>query len=145
VGVSTILSFEAGQRAPMRANLAALERALSDAGVIFLEGDMNSGRGLKLKKSTEALRDILLIAALKEPLEKREQRARTRVAQFCDDARAFYDGFYGKSADNADRVRSDRGKLRDRVDEEIQRRARLRLDDQPTRFLEPISDFLNDD
>lgn len=145
VGVSTILSFEAGQRAPMRSNQAALERALSDAGVIFLEADANSGRGLKLTRSTEALRDILLIGALKESQEKREQRARKRVAQFCDDARAFYEGVYGNSPDNAERVRCDRGKLRDRVDQEIQVRARLQWDDEPTRFLEAVSAFLNEE
>jgi len=71
VGVSTIISLEAGQRVPMRSNQVALERAFVEAGVIFLEADMNEGRGLKLTRSTEALRDILLIGALKEPSNRR--------------------------------------------------------------------------
>lgn len=104
---------------------------------------MNSGRGLKLTRSTEALRDILLIGALNEPLEKREQRARKRIAQFCDDARAFYDATHKGNPDNVERVRSDRGKLRDRVDQEIALRSQLRWDDESTRILEPVSDFLH--
>jgi transcriptional regulator with XRE-family HTH domain len=144
VGVSTITSFEAGQRVPIRSNQVALERAFVEAGVMFLEPDMNGGRGLKLTKSTEALRDILLIGALKEPQGTRGQRVKKRIAQFCDDAMAFYESFYGASRDNLERVRSDRGKLRDRVDQEIELRSRLGWDDEPTRFLEPVSDLLHE-
>lgn len=143
VGVSTIISFEAGQRVPMRSNQAALERTFGEAGVILLEADMNSGRGLKLTRSTEALRDILLIGALNEPQERREQRAIKRIAKFCDDALAFYEAVHERSRDNLERVRSDKGKLRDRVDQEIELRSRLRWDDPPTRFLEPVSDLLH--
>jgi transcriptional regulator with XRE-family HTH domain len=139
VGVSTIISFEAGQRVPIRSNQVALERAFVEAGVIFLEADMNDGRGLKLTKSTEALRDILLIGGLKEPKAARAQRAKKRIAQFCDDAMAFY----GDSRDNLERVRNDKGKLRDRVDQEIELRLRLGWDDEPTRFLEPVADLLH--
>jgi hypothetical protein len=78
---------------------------------------MNEGRGLKLTRSTEALRDILLISALKEPSNRRVQRAKKRIEQFCDDAMAFYDSFYGDDRDNVQRVRDDKGKLRDRVDQ----------------------------
>ncbi len=60
VGVSTIISFEAGQRVPIRSNQVALERAFVEAGVIFLEASMNEGRGLKLTRSTEALRIALI-------------------------------------------------------------------------------------
>jgi transcriptional regulator with XRE-family HTH domain len=144
VGVSTIISFEAGQRVPMRSNQAALERAFTEAGIMFLEADMESGRGVKLTKSTEALRDILLIGALKEPLERRKERAKKRVAQFCEDSMAFYQSFYGHNRDNVERVWSDRAKLRERVDQEINLRSRLRWDDAPTRFLEPVSDLLHE-
>jgi transcriptional regulator with XRE-family HTH domain len=139
VGVSTIISFEAGQRVPIRSNQVALERAFVEAGVIFLEADMNDGRGLKLTKSTEALRDILLIGGLNESRDMRVQRAKKRIAQFCDDAKAFY----GDDRDTLERVRNDRGKLRDRVDREIELRLRLRWDDAPTRFLEPVADLLH--
>ena len=143
VGVSTIISFEAGQRVPIRSNQVALERAFVEAGVIFLEADMNDGRGLKLTKSTEALRDILLIGELKEPHETRIRRAKKRIAQYCDDAMAFYGSFDGDSRENMERVRNDRGKLRDRVDQEIALRLRLGWDDEPTRFLEPVADLLH--
>lgn len=143
VGVSTIISFEAGQRVPIRSNQVALERTFVEAGVIFLEADMNDGRGLKLTKSTEALRDILLIGGLKEPRDTRIRRAKKRIAQFRDDAMAFYTSFYGDSRDNLERVRDDRGKLRDRVDQEIELRLRLGWDDEPTRFLEPVADLLH--
>jgi len=143
VGVSTIISFEAGQRVPIRSNQVALERAFVEAGVIFLEAGMNEGRGLKLTRSTEALRDILLIGALKETPPRRVQRAKKRIEQFCDDAMAFYDSLYGDDRDNSQRVRDDSGKLRDRVDQEIQLRSRLGWDDEPTRFLEPVADLLH--
>jgi len=139
VGISTITSFEAGQRVPIRSNQAALQRAFVEAGVIFVEADMHDGRGLKLTKSTEALRDILLIGGLKESRDLRVQRAKKRIAQFCDDAMAFY----GDGPDNHERVRNDRGKLRDRVDQEIELRLRLGWDDEPTRFLEPVADLLH--
>lgn len=125
---------------PIRSNQAAIERAFIDAGVIFLDADMKGGGGLRLTKSTEALRDILLIGGLKESRDMRMQRARKRIAQFCEDAAAFY----GDGKDNRDRVRSDRGKLRDRVDQEIELRLRLRWDDQATRFLEPVTDLLHE-
>jgi len=144
VGVSTIISFEGGQRVPMRSNQAALERTLAEAGVVFLEADVSSGRGLKLTKSTEALRDILLIGALNESQERRKHRVTTRIAKFCDDALAFYETVYGHSRDNVERVRNDKGKLRDRVDQEIELRSRLAWNNEPTRFLEPVSDFLHE-
>jgi transcriptional regulator with XRE-family HTH domain len=139
VGISTITSLEAGQRVPIRSNQAALQRTFVEAGVIFVEADLHDGRGLKLTKSTEALRDILLIGRLKESRDMRVQRAKKRIAQFCDDAMAFY----GDGRDNQERVRNDRGNLRDRVDQEIELRRRLGWDDEPTRFLEPVADLLH--
>ena len=56
---------------------------------------------------------------------------------------AFYESFYGDSRDNVERVRDDRAKLRDRVEQEIALRSRLGWDDEPTRFLEPVSDWLH--
>ncbi|RDD62887.1 helix-turn-helix transcriptional regulator [Ferruginivarius sediminum] len=39
VSVRTISHFEAGDRTPVRATVAALRRALEDAGIEFLDGD----------------------------------------------------------------------------------------------------------
>jgi transcriptional regulator with XRE-family HTH domain len=46
VGLSTVKDFEAERRTPIRNNLAALKRALEDAGIEFTSGD-----GVKLRKS----------------------------------------------------------------------------------------------
>lgn len=138
-GVSTIISFESGQRVPIRSNRVAIERALAEAGVIFLEADMNDGRGLKLTKTTEALRDILLIGGLKEPYDTRVQRVKKRIEQFCAEAKACY----GDSRDALEHVRNDRGNLRECVDKEITLRRRLGWDDDLTQFLEPVTDLLH--
>jgi transcriptional regulator with XRE-family HTH domain len=143
VGISTIISFEAGQRVPIRANLAVLERALTEGGVMFVKSDAENGRGVKLTRSTEALRDLLLIGELKEPLTRRIERATKRITRFCEEARSFYDDFGGSARDNAERVRSDRVKLTERVDQEIAVRARLKWDTEATRFLEPLADLLH--
>jgi transcriptional regulator with XRE-family HTH domain len=46
VSVRTISHFEAGDRAPVRATVAAVRRALEDAGIEFLDGD---SPGLRLR------------------------------------------------------------------------------------------------
>lgn len=46
VGKRTIVSYESGRTAPIRANLDAIQRALEDAGVEFLNGD-----GVRLTRS----------------------------------------------------------------------------------------------
>ena len=140
VGASTIISFEAGQRVPIRSNQVAMERALAEAGVIFLEADINDGRGLKLTKTTEALRDILLIGGLKEPQDTRLQRVKKRIEQFCDEAKACY----GEGRDALEHVHTDRGKLCTRVDQEIALRLQLGwYDDDLARFLEPVAELLH--
>ena len=138
-GVSTIISFESGQRVPIRSNQVAIERALAEAGVIFLEADMNDGRGLKLTKTTEALRDILLIGGLKELHAARVQRVKKRIEQFCAEAEACY----RDSRHALEHVLNDKEKLRECVDKEITLRRRLGWDDDLTRFLEPVTDLLH--
>lgn len=49
VGVATINRFEAGTGAPIPATLAAIQRALEAAGVIFIEQN-GEGPGVRLKK-----------------------------------------------------------------------------------------------
>jgi transcriptional regulator with XRE-family HTH domain len=54
-GVSsrTILNFESNQRQPIKATLAAIQRALEDAGVEFTDGDQ---AGVRLAKKKAAKR-----------------------------------------------------------------------------------------
>lgn len=141
VGVSTIISFESRQRMPMRSNMDALKRALDGAGITLLDADEH-GRGVRLTRSAEALRDLLLIGGLKCPLKERQEKAKDRIKQFETDAMAFYKDFYGKSRENHARARTQFENLRNTVDADIERRSQLQRDDEPTRFLEWITDYL---
>jgi len=49
LGESTIRNYEAGRKTPMPNNLAAVQRELEQAGVIFLAPDDHGGPGLRLK------------------------------------------------------------------------------------------------
>lgn len=48
LGVSTIKDFEAGRRDPSPENLAAMQRSLTKAGIIFLAIDDDGGPGVRL-------------------------------------------------------------------------------------------------
>jgi transcriptional regulator with XRE-family HTH domain len=147
VGISTITSFEGAQRTPIRANLLALARALEQGGAILLDVDEH-GRGLRIGKTAEAVRDLLLIGAFSEPEEYRLRRAKQRILKFQSDATEFYSAFFGVHNGAWDKVRvrveGAMQELRERVDREIEWRIRLGRDDEPTRFLEPITDHLHD-
>jgi transcriptional regulator with XRE-family HTH domain len=138
VGVSTIVSFESGQRTPMAANIGAMARAFSDAGVIFTARTSKYGSGFKLTKSAEALREVLMIGGHKESMQARLAKTKERVALFKEEATEFHKG--DRSRDISSRVRSDLEVLRNAIDREIARRSRLQLDDQATRFLERVTD-----
>jgi transcriptional regulator with XRE-family HTH domain len=49
VSLRTIAHLEAGERQPIPANLAAIQRALEKAGVEFIDED-GGGPGVRLKK-----------------------------------------------------------------------------------------------
>lgn len=53
VGISTVNRFETDQAVPIPATLAAIQRALEDAGIIFLaEGETtDGGPGVRLRNS----------------------------------------------------------------------------------------------
>jgi transcriptional regulator with XRE-family HTH domain len=50
VSVSTIRDFETGKRTPIGNNLAALQRALESAGIIFVD-ENGEGPGVRLRKN----------------------------------------------------------------------------------------------
>lgn len=49
VGLSTVRDFERGRRTPITNNLAAIQRALEAAGVIFVP-ENGEGPGVRLRK-----------------------------------------------------------------------------------------------
>ncbi|MDP3370634.1 MAG: helix-turn-helix transcriptional regulator [Brevundimonas sp.] len=49
VADSTILRFETGKGAILATNMARIQRALEEAGVIFLAADASGGPGVRIK------------------------------------------------------------------------------------------------
>ncbi len=49
VADSTILRFETGKGAILTTNMARIQEALEEAGVLFLPADPNGGPGVRLK------------------------------------------------------------------------------------------------
>jgi hypothetical protein len=106
------------------------------SGVIFLEADTH-GKGLRLTRPAEAVRDLLMIGALKEPLGARLRRAKARVSQFRDAATEYF--VSREITDMRLRVDNETEILIDRVRQEIHRRAGC---DDLTGFLEGIEQHL---
>jgi transcriptional regulator with XRE-family HTH domain len=50
LGESTIRNYEAGRKVPMANNLAAMQRELEEAGIIFIPPDAQAGAGVRLRK-----------------------------------------------------------------------------------------------
>ena len=49
VADSTILRFESGKGAILATNMARIQRALEEAGAIFITGDASGGPGVRIK------------------------------------------------------------------------------------------------
>jgi len=56
VSVGTVRSFEAGLKTPLPNNIAAMRRAVEDAGVVLLFDQEGKGIGISLAKTSERLR-----------------------------------------------------------------------------------------
>jgi transcriptional regulator with XRE-family HTH domain len=52
IGRATIRRFEAGRRTPIPNNLAAIRRALEDAGVEFIPAKNGKGVGVRLREES---------------------------------------------------------------------------------------------
>jgi transcriptional regulator with XRE-family HTH domain len=50
VSLRTVANFETGERQPIPAILAAIQRALETAGIVFLGKDRSGGPGVRLAK-----------------------------------------------------------------------------------------------
>ena len=48
VGLSTVSDFESGKRTPIANNLAAIQSALEDAGILFIRPDKSGGIGVRV-------------------------------------------------------------------------------------------------
>jgi DNA-binding transcriptional regulator YiaG len=48
IGLSTLRAFEAGQRAPIRANLTALQRTIEGAGIRLVFGEDGKATGIAI-------------------------------------------------------------------------------------------------
>jgi predicted transcriptional regulator len=49
VGLSTVRNYEAGRSESRRNNIAAMQRELEAAGVLFIEADSEGGEGVRLR------------------------------------------------------------------------------------------------
>src|SRR5258708_31622021 len=92
-------------------------------------------------RSDLALRDVLAIGALNISENTRMARAKERIASYQTEAEAFHRAIDGVGSDLSFLVQTDVARLRDAVDREIAHRARSKMDDVPTRFLERITDY----
>jgi hypothetical protein len=97
-----------------------------------------------LGRSDLALRDLLAIGALNISKSARMARAKERIASYQAAAEEFHRTMDGVGSDLSFLVQTDVARLRDAVDREIAHRAQRKMDDEPTRFLETITDYLHD-
>jgi hypothetical protein len=95
-------------------------------------------------KSDIALRDLLAIGALNISENARMARAKERIASYQADAEAFHRAIDGIGSDLPFLVQTAVARLRDAVDREVAHRASRKIDDEPTRFLERITDYLHE-
>jgi transcriptional regulator with XRE-family HTH domain len=148
VGVSTIISFEGGQRSPIRANLEAISRALAGAGIIFV--DMGGPEpGLRLNRIAKTLQALLLVCKFPGTPDYRLRRGKEVVLGFHSDALQFYGSRIGASHAAWTKIKlavqSDMQDFRERIDWEIARRENDRRQARnEIEFLELIANHLRE-
>ena len=92
-----------------------------------------------------ALSDILYALVSNESRRIRLAKAKLRITRYSVEARAYFAGCYPSDRRAVGNLVSDSmKKLRDRVDEEIERRSRLKVRNEATDLLETLSDWLHD-
>lgn len=97
------------------------------------------------RASQIALSDILYALVSNESPRIRHAKAKLRIKRYSVDARAWFAGCYPSDRRAVDNLVSDSmKKLRDRVDEEIERRSRLKVRNESTDLLETLSDLLHE-
>jgi predicted metal-dependent hydrolase len=94
--------------------------------------------------SALALRDLLAIGALNISKNARLAQAKKGIANYQAAAEEFHRRMDGVSSDLLSLVQRAVARLRDAVDREIAHRAQRKMDDEPTQFLETITDYLYD-
>ena len=130
-------------REPLRSIFRREAIRLAGVTTIAQEFSMHTKIPKSLGRSDLALRDLLAIGALNTSKNARIALAKGHIARYQADAEEYHLAMDGVCSDLLFLVQMDVARLRDAVDAEIAHRAQRKMDDEPTRFLETITDYLH--